>query len=542
MKKGLLALMVVSLLVVGMVAYSAAPKMWGIPDIVIGDAEDVAYSDYFFVFTDAFAFDDYFYWSTDGAKSLAWRYVDALPPDLIEINRLMPSAVANIASGFSTASFRNVVLSPHGGPYTLDGDGYLGTTDAAIVTLRVDNFLVTDDQDVAVFTEHGANDALINEYFRTDWLDVVMTSNPNWTWVPVTAGVAPGRPYGITPPNSAYNAADGALTMTSTGADNNFGYWYMPTDIPWIKGQSYIIACEVYGIPTGLDEQQTPSWRQYIPGMRLRVNARNETVASSLTILSEGSGNAGLTSDPANAGVETFIMDPRDHSNMIMGLQSLYFSFDMMEFSANNREYFGEKDDEGILGLKSINVSTFPTKMLWREAVRLKRWPTGETFADTFAADFSTVENGFGGTPPTVSTNVAGNILLKSQNVGAGFAIAQLNQTAGLLMNDDADFYALRFYLTSNNLNANWVRLRVMDSEGQRNADMNMFDYFGGYQLPGPLGSEYNVYLSAKRPVYDNRHLIFAFDLIDFNESGGNTEVVLRSVEAFGGYYPVVAP
>jgi hypothetical protein len=544
MKKGLLALMVVALLLVGMVAYSAAPEMWGIPDIIIGDAEDLGFTDNFFIFTDAFAFDDYFHWITDGAKSLKWHFLNCDPEDQLEINRQLAdvTGVANIAGGgFTTASFRNVALSPHGGPFTLNPVGFLGSTDAAFVTLQVDNFLVVDDQDVAVFTVDGGTDALTSEYYKVDQVSVVMTSDPGWDWFAFTVGVIPGTPYGVTPAIEAYNATSDALTITSTGTDNNFGYWSPPTDVPWLPGQSYMAVCEVFGDPV-VDEANAANWRRFIPGLRLRMNARNETIASSLTVLSEGFGTVGLTHDDQNAGTECMIFDPRDHSAVDASLQYLYFSFDMMEFAALNRSYPGELDDEGTLGLKSIDIATFPTKMLWRESTMLKAWPEGDTFADDFTTDFTTVENGFGGTPPTVSTNLAGDIQLTSLNVSAGYALCILNQSGGALMDDGADYYAVRFMLKSNNKNANWVRMRVFDNQGQRNADVNLYDYYSGYQLPGAGGATYNVFLSAKRPEYDTMYLLYAVDLIDFNETGGNTEVTFTSAYAYGAPYPDVAP
>ena len=551
MKKGLLTLVVLAVFSVGAVGFAATPELWGIPDIVIGDDEDSGVTDNCFVFTDAFAFADYFHWVDSGAKNLKWHYTNCEPIGLLTVNDFAEdyTAIADItvAGTIANASFRNIMLTPVGGPNTLSPVGWLDTTDVAVVTFMADNFLVVDEQDFTVYTVDSTTDALTNEYYKSSVSDTVMTSDPGWTsFLDASASPAVSPPYGLSGCDGTYNATSNALTLSTDGDNNDFGAWVSP-DIAYVDGAAYMFTASLFCTPiypeAVVADPPTGTVFEYMPKIRLRVNVKAETVVGELEINSLGSANAEISTDCANPSTDVLIFDPRDQSNMPYGLQSMYFSFDLIDFEAHGREYPLQKDDQGTVGLTQLLVETYPAKMLWREATPRKSYPTGAKFTDNLSDYVPAEYSMFGGVTCEATTDGAGNLALVSEGVTAGFAIWALAPppgTAAYLMSGDTDdFYAMRISCKSSNTSVPWLRFRLYEQNYQRLTTLNIRPTEGtGAQLPGVTGDTYSIFLEPVRPQFDNMRVLFAIDLIDFLEDGGDSIVTLTGAKLYSADFP----
>ena len=559
MKKGLFALTLVCFLVVGMVGFAANPEFWGIPDIIIGNQEDLGVTDNYFVFSDAFAFADYMHWTTGGVKTgLKWHYIqsDSAVGDGIAINLSTVSLNFDFAEGgaVTDASFQNIIISPLDAP-CLDSPLPAGSTDPVVVDLQLNNFLLKDDQSVTVFTDDGGFDALTNEYYyTTNPAAVNFVTDPGWSdRVADPIGPMIGISAGITNGVHAYNATSDCYTIATTGLDNVFGYWQMPINsIDIIPGAAYIFTAELFVKPVGIPEADTGStWKLYGPQIRLRINAQNESIGQEALINSSGSGNLAMTSDAAagfpNATSETFVFDPRDHSAYVgFSQDNLYFSLDLIDFTAGSAI---ERDDEGLIGLSELDVATFPMKMLAKEATSVQSYPRSEDTLGAEIDEYSGYATGFGGTNMEATTDASSNLVLVSNGVAKGFAYWELINSHGVTVDDTNKnkWFLFKFQVGGSSQSIDWIRLRVQTNDAQRIVLYNLRGQFaGGYQLPltTALFKTYNVFLCGQDEML-NRRISFAVDHIDFYEGDanqGNGTVVLKGVEAFTVDAPTLSP
>lgn len=366
MKKGLCALTVALLLCIGLVGYAATPEMWGLPDIIIGDQEDIGDTEAFLVFTDAFVFNDYYHWlDTGNVDGLLWRYIGCYPDDMIAINYFTPDVQGRIDATSPTASYRNLETTPIGGPNSYSPPGAdPGSTEVAVVELRVDNFQVKDDQLQTVYSHKGF-DGFTNEFVRAEITSVTMDSEPDWEWMPPGPEyyeVAPsaGNPFGMSNPDHGYDATSDALYITSTGSDNNFGFYQSGEIIPYEEGAAIVVTAHCFatptGIPTGGATEAVPA--KFIPQIRLRINNENGTLSQEMVVESLGMADLEVTTDSANPTTLTMVFDVRDQSDWSYGNADMYFSFDMIDFSAFNRDPGNPEDDEGIIAIKSVTIET----------------------------------------------------------------------------------------------------------------------------------------------------------------------------------------
>jgi hypothetical protein len=519
MKKGLLTLTVLALLLVGAVGFGAQPELWGIPDIIIGDAEDFGVSDDLFIFTDAFAFADFFHWVTDGAKAEKWHFMHSDPLDVLTINRQLPdiTAIADISAGFTTASFRDVLLSPPGGPWDSNPPVIGIVTDTIIVSIQIDNALLVDDQDFACYIVDDGFDELTNEYYKIDVANIVMTSDPGWYYFEQTISAAANPPYGISTMNESYNSTSDALVIESDGDDNDFGAWVMP-DLDYTHGAAYIFIAELFATPIYPDGASSGD---FVCGVRLRANVKNETCNALSQIQSLGIAAAGISTDWENPSTHVLIFDPRDQSDVPLSLQKIYFNFDAFDFEGHNRDYAGQLDDEGAVGIKSVKVETFPVKMMWKETTSCKSYPEGASFYADISDYIGVRGSFFGGNAPVATTGAGGTLKLDSVGVTSGFAYWQLVDTSGLMMADDgSDYYALKFVAKTSHFNVDLVRFRAMDTFYQNVSEYSLVNVpgAGGLQEPGPAGDIYNVFFDARRPHFNNVRLRFGMDMGDSTE------------------------
>lgn len=559
MKKGLFTLVLVCFVVVGMVGFAANPEFWGIPDIIIGDQEDIGVTDNYFVFSDAFAFADYFHWTSGGVKTgLKWHYVqsDSVTGDGIAINLSTVSASVDITGGGAEtdASFQNIIISPIGGPNN-GGSLPADSTDAVVVSLQLNNFLLKDDQDVTVFTDDGGFDAYTSEYYYTPAAGEDFAANPGW--IDRVADPIPpliGVPAGITNGVHAYNSTSDCYTIATTGLDNVFGHWQMPANsIDIIPGAAYVFTAELFVKPVGVSpiDEEAGLWTLYGPQIRLRINAQNESIGQEALVQSTGSGDLALTSDAAagfpNATSETFVFDPRDHSAYVgFGTDNLYFSMDLVDFIAGTGS---ERDDEGLIGISELDVATFPIKMLAKEATTAQSYPRSEATLGAEIDEYNAYATGFGGTPMAATTDAANSLLLVSNGVAKGFAFYDLINSYGIGVDDTNKnkWFWFQFEVAASSQSIDWIRLRVQTNDAQRVVLYNLRGQFaGGYQLPGgsSLFETYNVIMCGQDEML-NRRISFSFDHIDFYEgeaSLGNGTAILKSVKALTVDPPTLSP
>jgi hypothetical protein len=553
MKKGFLTLAVVTLAFVGSVAFAAVPGMWGIPDVIIGDNEDdPAITDNYFVFTDAFAFADYYYWVESGEKALQWHYTDAGDIEVIGINGSTPSAVVDLTNGGVTtgASFTNIMITPYGSvddPTLVNGIPD-GATDPVVVDLQLDNFLITDEQSITVYTADEGNDALTNEYYVSEVTSEAFTADPGWKdsseiYVDGPIGPGIGRPNGLSDAVHDYDGTSDAYTLASTGVDNTWGYWREPYEttsllIQWTDGAAYVFVASVFGEPDFPPGGESDAL-DYIPDIRLRVNMRNETINGMLRITNEEPNAISSSSlTPTTVGM---IFDPRDHAGFaVQDLDNMYFTFEILDFYTGAGASF---DKEGLVGLTNLAVDSFPIKMMPREATLVSSYPKGDSFGDMDYAEhfYDPVQFGAGGNPVIATTDSQGNLLLSSQNVYPGYGIHQL-KLSDVLVDDTSKWMWFRFKVGSSLQSVPWMRLRVYNGDFSRVAMLGVLDGQGGYQFPAsPLATEYYNVFFVPEPHMNNTQLKWAFDLIDF-VNNGDVDLRLEAVDIYEVDPPVVAP
>ena len=553
MKKGFLTLMVTLLTLVGTVGFAATLGLWGIPDVIIGDLEDQtggALTDNFFVFPDALDFDDYWTIASTGTFGyIAWIFYDAVPDkDIISINGLVATQTSDAYAISTLASFRNLATTPIGGPYT--SRPAVPTSSPIEVFLSAANvvgsFSYAGYGDLLVFTVDEANDSLTNEFYRfnpTGWTDVVMSADPGWTLFTLDATVDENPPFGLHTVDGGYNATSDTLWMETSDADFDFGAWMqvdlfgtassiLADSVPFIAQRSYILSAGVWAdpvVPLGQDAFHD----DFVPAMRVRCNSVREDMSAQLDIQSSGGGTLVPSTDPASPTTETLVFDPRDQSGDLAGL---YCTFDLVDFSAFGRTP-NELDEEGIVGITFMDVDVFPTKMLQSSLANIttvQTLPTGANF-DAHSAEFTKTTFASSGNLPNAGVDSDGNFLLSSSFVERGFAIYQMNVGSSLaLAPDDSKWYVYRFKVKPSNFDCPWMRFRVAYADFQRTVDVDVKQdfWFDGRQFiqdQGAATATYNIYFAPV--VGHTAGLIWAFDMIDFDASHGDTNLALVSLK-----------
>jgi hypothetical protein len=557
MKKGLLTLVVVLMTLVGVVANAAVPGMWGIPDVIIGDLEDTppdgAATDYLFVYPDAFDLDNYMSIVSSGTLAgLTWHYMLGDPdPTVIAINGTTPAPSTDIYAVDNLVDFRNVACSPVGAHYSLHPIGF-PTTTPIVCTLKIQNTVgassYSDEGSFTVYTVHGVNDSLTNEFYRVDRVAVSMASDPTgagWSFVGIEAPVGPGSPYGITPPDYGYDATTGAVYLMTDGADNNVGMWVMPTGtgapIPYIDGAAYIVESMLFAEPT---HDQGSATADHIPGIRVRANVANESVNVALDIKSYQFGGKEVSMDSSAPSTETFIIDPRDQSGWTgVGLEDLYYAFDLIDFPVGG----GADDEEGIVALTNVDIDSFPIKMMVSTLADPQIqtvYPAGTSFAATYESDFTHVDFGFGGTAPSAFLDASGNLAVSaSGSVTRGLGYHELVETAGFIMNTSGLWHQIVFSCKASTQMAPWMRLRVFMSDFQRTIS-NSYLLIGtdGSQLPPGAGADYSVFFVPQDHYGSGVVLCWGFDYIDFDVTYGEAILSCSKVTCKTFNPPLPAP
>ncbi len=312
MKKGLLAgLLLTSVTFVGANAFAAAPVISNIPDVIIGDAEDnVGTDNNFFVFTNAFNFDNFVSDLDTPKASLQWSFDegdDAVAPNQrwFTINGKQavhlgsseiatsgntghnPPAPANeLRSVSQFASFRDIIFSPGSGPaQQFPAPTEPDKSDHAagkVVTFYVSDGTNVASKSILVATRDNQNDALSGGSQFTQLYDEPFSAAPTvWTTESLLG----------TGSTNDYDSANGAIRSrisTAAAGYRRTAAWYTSGApiVPysaigstnWVRGKFYVYR-------TG----QSPNQANVMPAIRMRLMQRF-VIASTLEVWSHTPG------------------------------------------------------------------------------------------------------------------------------------------------------------------------------------------------------------------------------------------------------------
>lgn len=166
MKKGGLFLLILGFIMALCNAYSVAPSLDSLPDVVIGDTEDNVggtIDKNFFRFPNAFIFDNYVQDSDTPVSSLKWSFRGG--DGIIEINDLGPensdniNPTNNLRAISNNASFRNILNSPKPDIPVYPNPGQ--SEIHSVLTLFASDGADYAYQPINVYTRNNADDSLI---------------------------------------------------------------------------------------------------------------------------------------------------------------------------------------------------------------------------------------------------------------------------------------------------------------------------------------------------------------------------------------------
>jgi hypothetical protein len=522
MKKGLLLTLVLSIALLASSAFSYAPVLKPMPDIVIGDADDAGWTPdiNLFRFSNAFAFDDYIanpYNPADDSGTtpslLKWCFIEsvteknaleingkpAVDPDLAE-DPHNPDSAKELRAGNPTATFRDIHASPHSYDTAVLVD-HSGVYPGAPLCDQFITFWTAepvqqkaDSTTIYVKSIDGAVDKLSGGFqFVRSW---DFSSGQGW-------GAATFTGYSLP---TAYGPTGGKIGLQGPGASPTgvFGYWQTSdTAIAYEAGKIYR-ARYVISRNTGLAAAA-------VPQIRLRWIAHNFTGSSSLSIGSYGSNSNVPPELPASKEYKSYHSPITDSGGFGV-------TFDMLDFA---------DDESGLVLLDSVTVETMDKAALG----------TG-TSVKEYDSNFSGWEFNvnFGGGFGDISTagSDANHIALTStvaNGANAGFAQTPAND-AGLLYTAN-QLYRATFNVSRSGASATafpGVRMRGFSEDSQATAEYTVVhgDTPGpGAPAQSPSATDFEVYWETPTlpasPGTGEDGLRAAFDMLDFSTTEGDT-------------------
>jgi len=569
MKKGFLTLTVALLTLVVTLGFGAVPSLLQIPDVQIGDLEDAATSANLFVFPNAFNFDNYWGIASTGTMgTIQFIYQGEAPTtSVITINGLKSAAGSYTNDAYAVSHFatlKNIKCSPPGGQYTAHP---VGTSTPIVVTLAAQNSLskyARNTGSFSVLTVAGGYDSILT-FKRVHVTSTALASipSPAWSFVAYNLTTQQAPPVGIRACNFGHSTTGGYYLQNhfqnpSNDTHNEFGFWSIfnttnpiagQTLIPYTSGYSYIVQAKVYALPhvttTAMDI--APSPKLFIPWIRVRMNAANESISEEMDINPYGTANCEVSSDPAHPTVETLVWDPRDQTTGTLTgrsadhLNKVYFSFDMIDFNKRNDLFPGSEPQDGLVGIQELDVDSFQTRgvgSLFAKPTLVTKYPASGTFGNMLSA-FSKTQTGYGTNPVDCTTDTAGNLAFSDINVARGFGIFQLSSSAlAVNVTTTAKWYLYQFKVVLNSGDPYWLRLRVFYGDNQRSVNYGVHPGFNGdgtrndYQFadePFQATAVYNVFMVPK--VGEIYPLYWAFDYIDFDSTAGYGDASISLTE-----------
>jgi hypothetical protein len=507
MKKGLYTGLILSVTLASS-AFAAAPVISNIPDVIIGDQDDnIGTDNNFFVFTNAFKFDD-FVSDLDTAKtSLQWSFDEGdsnSTPNTrwfaINGKEAVHLGTAEIASSGNTghnppalanelrsvseyASFRDIVFSPSGsGPYPDPTDPAKSDHAAGkVVTFYVSDGTNVASKSIIVATRDNQLDSLTGGAQFTQVVDDPLTSTATGNWV--LSGLVPSATT-----TGDFDSVNGAIRarVQSDATRYRAAEWYTQSPVlpygsvgsdKWVRAKFYVYA-------TG----QSPAQSNMIPAVRLRLMQRF-MIANTLEVWTHIPGltldtlGADLrpNGDPANPSVYRVDYDPPEipqnvNNPSTEGIQ--------VSFGA----YTNATQDNGYVGLAEVVLGTYPAALgtLAKEYIGsgITLSPEDSLSATSYLFTSSTGD-GQAPTPDTttVPTATAGSNGVTIDSTNAAFAdlgggskrigtieayVALGSDYTQRVRFDEGKLYQARFHVTST---------RASNQQAQ----MRLFLRFGGY-------------------------------------------------------------
>lgn len=308
MKKGLFLTLVFAVAMLSSSVFANAPLISDVPDIVIGDIEDNYTSGTetidinFFVFSNAFVFDEYVTDPDTTESLLKWSFakVGATPANDITINGQNPEAsnflnpTAELRGVADTASLRNITLSPVGPNFfpTPPNPSYVEN-----IVFYVSDTVNSDSTEVDVYTVDGAEDGFsvgIPPIWSETWDTQGTWRAYNGSWATTTVGAYDSAARAL-----RYTVADFNDT-TNTWGSNWYQYQYVVDPSNLMLGLVSPItyqAGNVYAVKATIRATSDSA----SPSVRMLVGDSNNTFAAIATYDYETvgvGGAAGATSKP----------------------------------------------------------------------------------------------------------------------------------------------------------------------------------------------------------------------------------------------------
>lgn len=407
MKKGLITtLIAVAISLTGATAsFASAPVIGGIPDVYIGDNENNVGSDNnFFVFTNAFKFDDYASDADTTVSSLVWSFDEGdhstsdtalQTANYFQINgkngmhigdaaiasndgattnaaHIAPPGANELRSGNVWASFRDIVFSPGAGTLPFPTPSPAGTV-AAHAQGKLVYFYASDGTNVTkkaitVKTIDNTSDTLTGGASYTVVVDDILT-------VPITG--ATGNALGW----DNFPMTGGLRTMTMTQdlvntsllanvSTSGAGDW---ATFGWItNGQNGTQALTYAGVGTGKIVRakffmyatgQTGAASNQVPSLRMRVANRFAITANLIVNSHAGSSTDALTADiqpnktPATPSVYNVDVDPPDTPRLVSNAAGEAFlrAFEL---------YDNGTQSNGSIAMTESQIGTYPASLV----------------------------------------------------------------------------------------------------------------------------------------------------------------------------------
>jgi hypothetical protein len=233
MKKGLtVTLLAVAVAMMSIQAMAMAPVIGDVPSPIIGDAETVTPAN-LFVYPDALNMANYVTDDETAPADIAWSYEivgqakymingvdpmntgggdDPVAPGAKQINNQVLSGEENPDGNPATLTFRNINLSPFGGPNVDPGAPGIVDSETQLVTLYASDGTSFSEASIFVYTDNDGNDRLSTEEIPV----VEFTyegSLEGWEWVKVGGEI------------SSDTAGGTALCIVTALEGENWGYW-----------------------------------------------------------------------------------------------------------------------------------------------------------------------------------------------------------------------------------------------------------------------------------------------------------------------------
>lgn len=311
MKRLLKSLFTGALIASGASAFAIAPTIADLPEVQVGDEEqNIGTDNNFFIFTNAFAFDNYvsdpdttvsdLIWSFDEGDPVGpnWYTINDLDPVAVGdaaiaaeelaggVNRLNPGPSADLRAADQFASFRDVIFSPP--PTVLPYPDPVDPDKTDHENGKVVRFYVSDgtnvtSQDTLVKTVDDDFDALSpscvytvvdNEDFATNVTNV-SPAGPGWFY---DNGAGPGA-------TGLYEVAAQSISIQVPALPSGFSIANWVTTLPdWMPysnvGTANVVRGKFYVYASG----QSPATANQITNLRLKLQ-NGVAIASTLEVL-----------------------------------------------------------------------------------------------------------------------------------------------------------------------------------------------------------------------------------------------------------------